>query len=229
MRTLPEQIADDLGGRIASGSLAAGDRLLEVEIAARYGVSRAPVREAIRLLARRGFVDFYPRRGAFVVDFTSEKVADIFNIVGVLNGLAGRYFATRASDAEIAELDAITRKVDACASDPACDGPTFTACSSVLTHYYTSRCGSSEVAAILHHHTNETAWGTLWRTTSRDFATPERRREAADLYNARQAAFIRRDGDAAEAYSRQAAALARDEAIKNLERLRGETRKVRAR
>jgi DNA-binding GntR family transcriptional regulator len=76
LRTLPEQIADYIGGDIVRGTFQSGTRLRETELATRYGVSRAPVREAIRLLARRGMVDFTPRRGAFVVEMTVDKFLD---------------------------------------------------------------------------------------------------------------------------------------------------------
>ena len=231
VRTLPEQIADDLGGKIATGALQPGDRLLEVDISKRYGVSRAPVREAIRLLARRGFVDFYPRRGAFVIEFTIEAVRDIFNIVGALNGLAARYFCEHASDGEISELREITQRLDTLADDPACEPQTFVAASHQMNQYYVSHCGSSSISNLLHHHTSETAWGTLWRQTSRDFQTQARRREAADLYGERQRAFEARDGLKADTLCRELTDLARDEAVKTLKALReheAERRKAKA-
>src|SRR5437870_2058546 len=59
-RTIPEQIADHLGGAIVAGDYRSGERVREQEIAGLYGVSRGPVREAIRALERRGLVEFFP-------------------------------------------------------------------------------------------------------------------------------------------------------------------------
>src|SRR5215470_12769857 len=79
VRTLPEQIADEIGASIAGGELAGGERLLEEAIAKRFGVSRGPVREALRILVQRGLAVLYPRRGAFVVEVSLDALVDLFN------------------------------------------------------------------------------------------------------------------------------------------------------
>ena len=106
VKSLPEQIADDLGAAIARGDFAGGERLLEVAIAERYGVSRGPAREALRLLASRGLAVLYPRRGAFVVEVSLDSLIDLFNTRGELMGLATRHFAEIASDEARKDLKA---------------------------------------------------------------------------------------------------------------------------
>ncbi len=94
--------------------LAGGDRIDEQELAKRLGVSRTPIREAIRRLEVEGLVKRAPRRGVFVVDFSPAVIDDLFSVREVLEGLAARLAATRAMDAEINQLQEIyARYVDA--------------------------------------------------------------------------------------------------------------------
>ena len=64
-RTLPDQVAEELGAEIVSGRRKAGERLVELDLARDFGVSRGPIREAIRILERRRLVELRPRRGAY--------------------------------------------------------------------------------------------------------------------------------------------------------------------
>lgn len=87
-RTLRQAVADEIHGLITSGELKPGERLVEDRLAAQLGVSRNPVREAIRLLEATGLVEVRPRRGAYV---TTVDVADIIQVLqlrAVLEGYA---------------------------------------------------------------------------------------------------------------------------------------------
>lgn len=90
MQSLPEQIAARLSERITAGSYAPGRRVMEQEISAEFGVSRGPVREALRLLEKDGLVTILPRRGAQVTRLSIEEVREIFDIRAALNGLRDR-------------------------------------------------------------------------------------------------------------------------------------------
>src|SRR6185436_12796575 len=94
--TLPQQIADHLGHRIMHGEFVPGSRLKEEECAELYDVSRGPVREAFRLLERRGFVEIVPRHGARVLAFDSADLASLFSVRAVLFGLAARQATEQA-------------------------------------------------------------------------------------------------------------------------------------
>src|SRR5665647_855007 len=83
-RTIPEQIADHVSAAIVNGEYRGGERIREQELATLYGVSRGPVREAIRTLQERGLVNFFPRRGAYVVDVTLDTIVEVFNVRAVL-------------------------------------------------------------------------------------------------------------------------------------------------
>lgn len=222
LRTLPEQIADELGSAIVQGKLKGGHRLLEVEISAEYGVSRAPVREAIRLLARRRLVDFYPRRGAYVVDLTTEKIIDMFNVTAVLIGLAARYFAAMASEEQLDHLGEMIAQLEALAEkEPHYDPREFASTAWNMTTYFSRNCGSESIADLLDHQVNETAWGTLYRQMSADFVTQERRREAAAAFRRRYEAFRARDGDLADQISREMTYVSRGYVLAALTAVRG--------
>ena len=95
--TLPQQIADHLGHRIMNGDYRPGSRLKEEEFAEAYAVSRGPVREAFRILERRGFVEIVPRHGARVRAFDPADLASLFSVRAVLFGLAARQATERRS------------------------------------------------------------------------------------------------------------------------------------
>src|SRR5512143_316988 len=93
-----------LRARITSGEYAAGDRLREEELAGTLGVSRTPVREALRRLGMEGFVVLVPHRGAHVVSWSHGDLEEIFGLRAVLEGYAARLAAQRATDEQVAAL-----------------------------------------------------------------------------------------------------------------------------
>lgn len=108
--SLPEQIAAQLSARITGGVYAPGRRVMEQEISLEFGVSRGPVREALRLLERDGLVTILPRRGAQVTRLSIEEVREIFDIRASLNGLRDRQIAEGADRERL--LPALERGVE---------------------------------------------------------------------------------------------------------------------
>jgi DNA-binding GntR family transcriptional regulator len=100
--SLPEQIAARLGDRILDGEFEPGDRLIEQDLAATFKVSRGPIRDALRLLAREGLVRIHARRGAEVTRLSIEEVAEIFEIRLGLFAIATRKVAEQRDPAFIA-------------------------------------------------------------------------------------------------------------------------------
>jgi DNA-binding GntR family transcriptional regulator len=93
-RPLREVVAERLRTMILDGDLAAGERLLEDKLAEQLGVSRNPVREAIRLLEATGLVEVVPRRGAYVCSPDLDEVRHLLDLRGVLEGHAAEIAAT---------------------------------------------------------------------------------------------------------------------------------------
>lgn len=89
-KALSDGVLSALRQAILSGHLKSGHRLVEAGIAKRMGVSRAPVREAIRLLEREGLVVVLPYRGAFVAHMSEQDIREIYSLRSAIEGLAVR-------------------------------------------------------------------------------------------------------------------------------------------
>lgn len=97
---------------IRSGTLAPGARLRETELAERLGISRTPVREAIRQLETDGLVVHLPRQGATIRSLDHAEVVELYEMRAVLEGTAARLAARAASDIELAELVALNAELE---------------------------------------------------------------------------------------------------------------------
>jgi len=106
-RPLHEAAVDQLRDLIVRGELAPGSRLNERVLTARLGVSRTPLREAIKLLATEGLVDLLPNRGAVVAPIDPARIAETLAVMGALESLAGELACVQASDDGIAEIRAL--------------------------------------------------------------------------------------------------------------------------
>jgi DNA-binding GntR family transcriptional regulator len=93
---LRDQVRNELRARIADGRVTPGERLYEKAIAEELGVSRIPVREAIRMLQSEGLVSVQPRRGVLVRRLDRQAVQDLFDVREALDVLAARLAAERA-------------------------------------------------------------------------------------------------------------------------------------
>ncbi|MFN4058429.1 MAG: GntR family transcriptional regulator [Roseinatronobacter sp.] len=102
-----DRLLDD----IRSGQLAPGARLREVELAERLGISRTPVREAIRLLEVDGLVEHLPRQGASLRRLAYTEVMELYEMRAVLEGTAARLASRSASDLELRELAEINAEM----------------------------------------------------------------------------------------------------------------------
>jgi DNA-binding GntR family transcriptional regulator len=102
---MPLQIADALAGDIIEGRFSPGERLNEVQLAARWGVSRSPLREALRILEKRGMVVLTPQLGARVTALSLDEVDQLFEMRAVLVGLASRRAAARIDANSARRLD----------------------------------------------------------------------------------------------------------------------------
>lgn len=99
-----DEVREALEHLIFTGEFASGDRLDEVTLAARFNVSRTPLREALHALAASGFVEQRPGRGAFVRHPSFPELVEMFEVMAELEGFCGRLAARRISDAELTAL-----------------------------------------------------------------------------------------------------------------------------
>jgi len=102
---LPEELAKRMRDMIVAGELRPGGRITMQRLCTRFGVSRTPVREALKVLAAEGLVELLPNRGARVRQLSERDLAELFDVMGGLEGLAGRLACETITDAEIAEIE----------------------------------------------------------------------------------------------------------------------------
>jgi DNA-binding GntR family transcriptional regulator len=104
-KPLGEVVFEYLRESILNGELKPGERLMEINLAEQLGVSRTPVREAIRKLEKEKFVEMLPRKGAYVADLTAKDILDVLEMRIILEGFAAALAAERMTDEEISLLE----------------------------------------------------------------------------------------------------------------------------
>jgi DNA-binding GntR family transcriptional regulator len=110
---LSRVLSDALEGLILGGELRPGERLNEQQLAQRFGVSRGPIREAVRALEGAGFVEAVANKGVFVRRLTVAEVRELYDVRAALFGLAGRLVAERADEAVLRRLENLVTAMDA--------------------------------------------------------------------------------------------------------------------
>ena len=105
--------ADRLRRLVLRGEIAAGEKVNEIEIARALGVSRTPLREAIKLLTSEGLLELLPGRGARVRRFSPSEILDHFEVIGALERHAAERAAERITPREAAELRALHESMKA--------------------------------------------------------------------------------------------------------------------
>lgn len=113
-QTLRESIADALRASIMQGQLKPGTKISEPALALQYGISRTPVREALRQLDSEGFLQVTPRRGARVAPLTERDVREFYEIKAELEGYAARLACARITEKEIHKMDHLNQQMEEC-------------------------------------------------------------------------------------------------------------------
>lgn len=177
---------------IRSGLLTPGARLRETEIADRLGISRTPVREAIRQLEGDGLVMHLPRQGATIRSLDHAEIVELYEMRAVLEGTAARLAARAASEIELEELAALN---DALARTP--PGPEAR---EVNRQFHRCLLDAARNRFLLK--SMSALQKTLLILGPTTLADPERATGAVTEHGAVLAALAARDGDAAEAAMR---------------------------
>ena len=106
-RALYEEVAELLRQRIFSRELAAGVWIDELKIAAEYGISRTPLREALKVLATEGLITMKVRRGAYVTEVNEKDLTDVYHLLSLLEADAAAVVATQATASQIKDLQSL--------------------------------------------------------------------------------------------------------------------------
>lgn len=114
-RALYEEVAELLRQRIFSRELEPGAWIDELKLAEEYGISRTPLREALKVLAAEGLVTMKVRRGAYVTEVSDKDLADVYHLLSLLESDAAGVVAERATPSQMAELQALHAELEAAA------------------------------------------------------------------------------------------------------------------
>lgn len=110
-RALYEEVAELLRQRIFSRELEPGSWIDELKIAQDFGISRTPLREALKVLAAEGLVTMKVRRGAYVTEVSERDLSDVYHLLGLLESDAAAAVASTATDAELNDLQALHQQL----------------------------------------------------------------------------------------------------------------------
>jgi DNA-binding GntR family transcriptional regulator len=172
-----ERVLANLRQEIIAGRLGPGDRLVERELAERFGVSRVPVREAIRALVAEGFVHFETPRRAVVRPLTPNDVQELFELREALEVYAAGLAASRATPEELAGVAELLDR--AAAATEAGDAEVITDINSRLHDSIVTMAGNTLLTAAL-----EPVAGRLRWMTRRNEEWPQLLVEHRELYEA---------------------------------------------
>ncbi|MBU3586265.1 GntR family transcriptional regulator [Polynucleobacter sp. 31A-FELB] len=116
-RPLYEDVAERLREQIFSHELAPGSWLDEQSLALAFGISRTPMREAIKVLASEGLVTTKMNKGAYVTEVDRRDLEQIFTVLSLLEGQAAKETAIKASEAQLTQLDNLHHRLEKAAAD----------------------------------------------------------------------------------------------------------------
>jgi DNA-binding GntR family transcriptional regulator len=117
-RALYEEVAEQLRQLIFRRELEPGSWIDEMKLAEQYGISRTPLREALKVLAAEGLVTMKVRRGAYVTEVSESDLRDVYHLLSLLESDAAGVAAGRISDAQVRELQGLHLDLEAAADQP---------------------------------------------------------------------------------------------------------------
>ena len=207
--TLPLQIADQIGAAIVEEQFAPGERLKEVDLAKAFGVSRASVREALRILESRGLVRILPQRGAQVTLLSRIELENLFEIRAVLLGLAARHAAQNFEPSSRRALQTCL----AALIDARSDAQAYARASAEMVECVARLSGNEQLAELITGFAQR-----IGRYTRLGLAAPERRTRSLASWRRVVHSIAANDQAAAEETIRRLALENRDAALVEIAR-----------
>lgn len=116
-RALYEEVAEQLRQRIFRRELEPGSWIDELKIAEEFGISRTPLREALKVLAAEGLVTMKVRRGAYVTEMSEKDLRDVYHLLSLLESDAAGVVARTATEAQLQSLQALHDELEGCTHD----------------------------------------------------------------------------------------------------------------
>lgn len=109
--TATETVVSSLRGMLTSGALVPGQQFIQEDLAESFGVSRVPIREALKILEGEGLVTYHPNRGYFVTELSAADLRELYRIREILEAEALTLAVAEVSDADIADIDVMLKNV----------------------------------------------------------------------------------------------------------------------
>lgn len=207
--SLRAQVFSEIEKAILDGAVKAGESLNESKLSAELGVSRTPVREALRQLELEGLVKTIPNKGAIVVGISEKDIEDIYNIRKVIEGLAARWAAEKISDEDIERLSEVVdlQEYYANKNDPIQVWQLDTAFHEIIFN----ACGSRMLmhTLSLFHHYIQKARELSFKTSGRALLAVTEHRKILE-------AIKNHDADASEKLTSEHISLAKDNFMQNI-------------
>jgi len=187
---LSEKIAQTIRSNIIKGIIKPGERLVEPKLSEMLGISRTPIREALRLLEMEGFIEIIPRRGAIVTILTRKDIDDIFVIKQKLEPLASRLAVEFLTKQDIDKMKELAAKMHA--------GSARGVTQLINWNYdfhniFTYKCGNERLIKML-----EGLQQQFKRATVYSFTTEGRTKEVNEEHEKLISAFEQKDCDLVE-------------------------------
>jgi DNA-binding GntR family transcriptional regulator len=193
--SLQEKVYDHLKQAILAGEIKPGQRLLETRLAQSLGVSRIPVREAIRKLEREGLIVAFPRRGVYASSLSARDVDEVYAVRAVLEGLAARLASEHRTDEQLGRLDTIVAEMGQQADRG--DSVGLFATGRQFHEVVLEASGNAKLAVMM-----DMMRSQIERLRQLRMQVSQRTRDVHQEYSSILAAIRRRDGATAEAEMR---------------------------
>jgi len=112
VRALHREVAAKIREMIRKGVLVRGQRIVEADVCEQIGVSRTPLREALRMLESEGLVELFPHKGVFIRQPSMDEIQEMFEVMGVLEGTCARLTAEKMTTAGWQKIERLHRKLE---------------------------------------------------------------------------------------------------------------------
>lgn len=194
--TLALQVAGQIGKAILEERLQPGERIREINLAKAFSVSRATIRESLRILEQRGLVRIVPQRGATVTLLSLAELQNLFEIRSVLLGLSSRMAARQFQPEHEARLRAALLELERCLGE----ADRYVAASAAMIELLLELSGNQQLEEIVLSYAER-----MGRYVRRGLSDPQRREQSLATWRELVGAIVARDEAAAETIHRRLA------------------------
>ena len=109
---LHKEVADRIREMIRKGLLKKGDRIVEKHFCEEMGISRTPLREALRILHKEGLVNLAPNKGAYVAEPSIQEIREMFDVMSILEGACAKAATERMTEANLQKIERLHQKLE---------------------------------------------------------------------------------------------------------------------